>query len=151
MMDAADGFPLYLSRSYSLFTRAIKLLQSQYPLVFSGTLVAEYLLGRTWESPCFLQTRAELKTAFQSEPLKTSTWERRVRQMSDMRTMTDHPMAIDRTHLLSGERSYSADYMTRAFLDEFYQCQVSQHDCKCSVPMGTSYLCMSPHCRKYLL
>jgi hypothetical protein len=67
MMDAAAGFPLYLSRSHSLFARAIKLLQSQYPLVFSGTLVAEYLLGRTWESPCFLQIRAKLKTAFQSE------------------------------------------------------------------------------------
>lgn len=71
--------------------------------------------------------------------------------MGDMRTMTDHPMAIDTAHLRSGERNCSADCMTRVFLDEFYQCQVSQHDCKYSVPMGTRYLCMSPHSREYLL
>jgi hypothetical protein len=54
MVDAADGYPLYYSHSHSIFTRAIKLLQSQYPQVFSGTLVAVYLPSRTWEVRCFL-------------------------------------------------------------------------------------------------
>jgi hypothetical protein len=45
MMDAADGLPLYPSCSHSIFTRAIRLLQSQYPQVFSGTLVAVYPLA----------------------------------------------------------------------------------------------------------
>jgi hypothetical protein len=71
--------------------------------------------------------------------------------MGDDRAMIDHSMAIDTTHLRSGERSYSADCRTRAFLDELYQCQVSQHDCKYSIPMGTRYLCVSPHSREYLL
>jgi hypothetical protein len=43
MVDAADGFLVYPSCSHSIFTRAIKLLQSQFPQVFSGTLVAMYL------------------------------------------------------------------------------------------------------------
>ena len=71
--------------------------------------------------------------------------------MGDKRTMTNHSMAIDTAHLRSGNRSYGADCRTKAFLDEFYQCQVSQHDCKYSVPLGTSYLCMSPNSQKYLL
>jgi len=71
--------------------------------------------------------------------------------MGDKRSMTDHSMAIDTAHLRSSERTCRADCRTKAFLDEFYQCQVSRHDCKYSVPLGTSYLCMSPYGRKYLL
>jgi hypothetical protein len=71
--------------------------------------------------------------------------------MGDERTMTDHSMAIDTAYLRSGKRSYGADCRTRAYLDDFYQCQMSQHDCKYSVPLGTSYLCMSPHSREFLL
>ena len=43
MVDAAYGFPVYPSRSHSIFTSAIRLLQSQYPQIFSGVLVALYL------------------------------------------------------------------------------------------------------------
>jgi hypothetical protein len=71
--------------------------------------------------------------------------------MGDKRTMTNQLMAIDTAHLRSSKSSYGADCRTRAFLDEFYQCQVSRHDCKYSVPLGTSYLCMSPNSHEYLL
>jgi hypothetical protein len=37
----------------SLFTCAIKLLQSQFSQVFSGTLVALYLSGKTWNRRTF--------------------------------------------------------------------------------------------------
>jgi hypothetical protein len=71
--------------------------------------------------------------------------------MGDKQTMTDQLMAIGMAHQRSGNRSCGADCRSGAFLDEFYQCQVSRHDCKYSGPLGTSYLCMSPNSRDYLL
>jgi hypothetical protein len=43
MVDAADGFPVYPPCPHSIFIRAINLLQSQYPQIFPGALVALYL------------------------------------------------------------------------------------------------------------
>jgi hypothetical protein len=71
--------------------------------------------------------------------------------MGDKRTMIDQSIAIDTAYLRSGNKSFSDDCRTRAFLNEFYQCQMSRRDCKYSVPLGTSYLCMSPNGREYLL
>jgi hypothetical protein len=46
-MEAAVGFPLYPSRQHSIFTWAIKLLQSQNPQVLSGILVAVYRMAES--------------------------------------------------------------------------------------------------------
>lgn len=71
--------------------------------------------------------------------------------MGDTQTMTDKLMSVDMANRGFSERYCRVDCRTRAFLEDFYQCQVPRHDCKYAVPLGTSYLCMSPNSHEYLL
>jgi hypothetical protein len=57
-------FLLHLALSLSIFPFTIKPLHSLYPWVFSGTLVAIYMLSRTWSLLYFLQKWASPQGAF---------------------------------------------------------------------------------------